>query len=62
MVLFGGSVSLKVDFWILNAQTRLSISLFLLPDDSDLELSITSPEPRLPMGSYASCYDNRVKL
>lgn len=63
VVLFGGRASLKVDFGISNAQARLSVSLFLLPDDSDAELSIPSPEPRLPVGSYASCYDdNRLRL
>lgn len=63
VVLFGGRASLKVNFGISNAQARLSVSLFLLPDDSDIELSIISPELRLPVGSYASCYDdNRLRL
>lgn len=63
VVLFGGRASLKVNFGISNAQARLSVSLFLLPDDSDVELSIISPELRLPVGSYASCYDdNRLRL
>ena len=48
-----GSMSVGMGFEVSNAQASSSISLFLQPDDSDVELSAPSPAARLPLLRHA---------
>lgn len=41
VALIGENVSRGVSFGVLNAQARPSVSLFLLPDNPDVELSVS---------------------
>ena len=54
----GGSVSLKVGFEVSKAPDRPNVTLFLLPVNLDIELSIPTPLPCLQAGYHASCHDN----
>jgi hypothetical protein len=55
-------VSVEVDFRVLNSQARLSVSLFLLPADSDVELS-TFSAPCLPECHHVLYHDeNELNL
>ena len=56
-------MSLGVGFEALEAQARLSVILFLLLVDLDVELSATSLAPYLPECPHAShCDDNGLNL
>ena len=47
--LFGGHVSLRVDFKVSDAQSRRSVLLFVLSENLDIELYITPPASCLPI-------------
>ena len=53
-------MSLCMGFEVSEAQVRPSVAriLFLLPADSDVELSATSPAPCLPVCHHAFHHDN----
>ena len=54
-----GSVSVGVDFEVLNAPARPRVSLSLsLPTDPDLEHSATSPAPCQLARHHISCHDD----
>ena len=52
-------MSLGLGFEVSEAQARPSISLFLLPDNLDVELSAPLPAPCLPVCHHASHYDHK---
>lgn len=61
--LVGRSKPLGVGFETPRAQARLSGSLFLVPENPDIELSATSSVPCLPECHYASHNnDNEMNL
>ena len=47
-----------VGFRVSKVQVYPSVSLFLLPMNSDVELSAISPAPCLPVCCHDSCHDD----
>lgn len=60
--LIGESVSLGVGFAGSKFQVGSSVSLFLLPEDLDVELSATLPPPCLPVCHQSWHADNGLNL
>ena len=60
--LFGGSVSLRVDFGVSNSQARPSVFLSPAYANLDIELLGTFKAPYLPACCYAPCHDNGLNL
>jgi hypothetical protein len=54
----GGSVSLRMDFEVSDAQAKPRVILFLLPANPDIELSAPSLAPCLSACDYAFNHDD----